>query len=173
MTNELYHVGMPGRSGRYPWGSGDRPYQRLEGKKQKKSSGLFKKKKKLSPEEKAKAEAEAKARKAANKENVLRSGSAREVLQYKGELTNNELQTVINRINLERQLSTLAASEHKSNMDKIDKAMQTLKSVNEWGKIGTDTYNLLANFYNATEEGKKNPWPTISKGGGGGKKKKR
>ena len=26
---ELYHVGMPRRSGRYPWGSGDRPYQRL------------------------------------------------------------------------------------------------------------------------------------------------
>lgn len=29
---ELYHYGMPERSGRYAWGSGDRPYQRLEGK---------------------------------------------------------------------------------------------------------------------------------------------
>lgn len=28
--NELYHYGMPERSGRYPWGSGDRPYQRLK-----------------------------------------------------------------------------------------------------------------------------------------------
>jgi hypothetical protein len=26
--NELYHYGMPRRSGRYPWGSGDDPYQR-------------------------------------------------------------------------------------------------------------------------------------------------
>lgn len=26
-SNELYHYGMPRRSGRYPWGSGDRPYQ--------------------------------------------------------------------------------------------------------------------------------------------------
>lgn len=25
--NELYHFGMPRRSGRYPYGSGDRPYQ--------------------------------------------------------------------------------------------------------------------------------------------------
>lgn len=25
--NELYHYGMPRRSGRYPWGSGDNPYQ--------------------------------------------------------------------------------------------------------------------------------------------------
>lgn len=29
---ELYHYGMPERSGRYAWGTGDRPYQRLEGK---------------------------------------------------------------------------------------------------------------------------------------------
>lgn len=28
-TNELYHYGMPRRSGRYKWGSGDRPYQSL------------------------------------------------------------------------------------------------------------------------------------------------
>lgn len=25
--DEIYHYGMPRRSGRYPWGSGDRPYQ--------------------------------------------------------------------------------------------------------------------------------------------------
>lgn len=29
---ELYHYGMPRRSGRYPWGSGNRPYQKLEKK---------------------------------------------------------------------------------------------------------------------------------------------
>ena len=28
--DEIYHYGIKGRSGRYPWGSGDRPYQRLE-----------------------------------------------------------------------------------------------------------------------------------------------
>lgn len=30
--DEIYHYGMPERSGRYAWGSGDRPYQRLEKK---------------------------------------------------------------------------------------------------------------------------------------------
>lgn len=30
--DEIAHYGMPERSGRYAWGSGDRPYQRLEGK---------------------------------------------------------------------------------------------------------------------------------------------
>ena len=24
--NDLYHYGVPKRSGRYPWGSGNRPY---------------------------------------------------------------------------------------------------------------------------------------------------
>ena len=27
---ELYHYGIPRRSGRYPWGSGDRPFQSEE-----------------------------------------------------------------------------------------------------------------------------------------------
>ena len=40
MSNELYHIGMPRRSGRYPWGSGDRPYQSLgQGSKKKKGGG--------------------------------------------------------------------------------------------------------------------------------------
>lgn len=29
-SNELYHYGIPRRSGRYPWGSGDKPYQSRE-----------------------------------------------------------------------------------------------------------------------------------------------
>lgn len=28
--NEIYHYGIKRRSGRYPWGSGDRPYQSEE-----------------------------------------------------------------------------------------------------------------------------------------------
>ena len=28
--NDILHFGVKGKSGRYPWGSGDRPYQRLE-----------------------------------------------------------------------------------------------------------------------------------------------
>ena len=29
--DELYHYGMPRRSGRYPWGSGENPYQHMNG----------------------------------------------------------------------------------------------------------------------------------------------
>lgn len=40
--DEIFHYGMPERSGRYPWGSGDRPYQRLEGKVSKMETRLRK-----------------------------------------------------------------------------------------------------------------------------------
>lgn len=40
--NEILHYGMPERSGRYAWGSGDRPYQRLEGKVSKMETKLRK-----------------------------------------------------------------------------------------------------------------------------------
>lgn len=33
MNNELYHIGIPRKSGRYPWGSGKRPYQSIGGEK--------------------------------------------------------------------------------------------------------------------------------------------
>ena len=29
-NDEMYHYGTPRHSGRYPWGSGDNPYQRNE-----------------------------------------------------------------------------------------------------------------------------------------------
>ena len=29
-NNELYHYGTPRHSGRYPWGSGENPYQRQQ-----------------------------------------------------------------------------------------------------------------------------------------------
>lgn len=40
--DEIYHYGMPERSGRYAWGSGDRPYQRLEGRVRKVENKLKK-----------------------------------------------------------------------------------------------------------------------------------
>lgn len=42
-SNELYHYGMPRRSGRYPWGSGQRPFQSSEGKADRMTGRLQKK----------------------------------------------------------------------------------------------------------------------------------
>lgn len=40
--NEIYHYGIPHRSGRYPCGSGERPHQSLEGKQSKMEGKLTK-----------------------------------------------------------------------------------------------------------------------------------
>lgn len=175
--------GGPG-SGRYPLGSGDRPYQKFEGSRRKSGgiSGYIKSIKakkaeaqaqKLRNEELRKAmEAEQRKRQHdADKERVLREGTAVEVMKYQGELTNQELQSAVTRLNLESQLRNMSAKEMKSAMDKVDSVMKTVKTGTEWAKIGTDTYNTFAKIYNATPEGQKNPL-TLVGGEGGGKKNK-
>lgn len=178
---ELYHTGVKRRSGRYPWGSGSRPYQSMERGSSKRSISSFirgqKTKKQQAAVEKMREEAKRKAAQAAeekrrhdeDKERVLREGSATEVLKYQGELSNQELQNALTRLNLEASLTKISQKEQKATMDAIDNVMQSVKTVTNWTKIGTDAYNTLADIYNATETGKNDPLTKI--GGDGGKKK--
>lgn len=101
----------------------------------------------------------------ADKSRVLREGSATEVMKYKGKLTNQELQTAVTRLNLERTLSDLSARERQSNMDRIDNAMKKVKKVTDWTKTGTDAYNTMVKIYNTTDAGRTSPLRPI--GGGG------
>lgn len=157
---ELYHFGIPRRSGRYKWGSGNRPFQSGGGpmskrqvKKVEKSTA--KAREKMTPEERA-----------AEKERILKTGSATEVFSLKGQLTNQEMQNAVTRLNLESQLKNLSQKEIESGMQKIDKVMQGVKMGTNWVKIGTETYNTLAELYNATPDGQKSPLTLIGKGGG-------
>lgn len=182
--NDIYYLihGGPG-SGRYPLGSGERPYQKFEGSRQKSGgiSGYIKSiktkkaeeqaRKQQAEENKKRLEEEQRRRQhEADKERVLRKGTATEVMRYQGELTNQELQNAFTRLNLESQLRNLSQKEMKSTMDKIDSIMKTVKTTTEWAKIGTDTYNTIAAIYNTTSEGQKKPLTLV--GEGGSKKKK-
>lgn len=183
--NNIYYFahGGPG-SGRYPLGSGDRPYQKFEKSRRRSGgiSGYIKNRKAKKAEEqqqkqrneelRKRTEAEQKKRQHdSDKERVLREGSAAEVLKYQGELTNQELQSAVSRLNLESQLRNLSQKEIKTAMDKVDKVMKSIKTGTEWAKIGTDTYNTFAQIYNATPEGREKPLTIIGQGGGGDKKK--
>lgn len=183
--NNIYYLihGGPG-SGRYPLGSGNRPYQKFEGSKGRSSgiSGYIKSirlKKAEQQQQKAKDEEkhrhmEEELRKRqhdADKERVLREGTATEVLKYQGELTNQELQNAFTRLNLETQLRNLSQKEITTAMDKFDKIMKTVKTGTEWAKIGTDTYNTIAQIYNATPEGQTKPLTLVGKGDGNKKNK--
>lgn len=170
----IYYLshGGPG-SGRYPLGSGERPYQKYEGSSGGSSriSGYIRSRRakkveeqKQKEEEKQKIEAEKKRFHDADKDRVLKSGTATEVLKYKGELSNQELQNAFTRLNLEANLRNLSQRETITNMDRIDKIMKNVKTGTEWAKIGTDTYNTFASIYNATSSGKNSPLTLVGKG---------
>lgn len=191
--NDLYYNyishGGPG-SGRYPLGSGDRPYQKFEksrggggisgyiqSRKAKKLESELEKRNKAAA--KKKEEEQEKLRKLnEERDKLLKSGKASDVLKYQGMWTNSELSQVVSRLGYEKSLRDYSQSEIQSNMAKVDKIMNNLKTVNNWASIGTDTYNLMASIYNATPQGRQKPLTPVQKpqqGGGGGqpgKKKK-
>lgn len=173
--NNVFYIshGGPG-SGRYPLGSGERPYQSLEGS----GGGLFRKRggflgrlrerKEMRERNEELRRAMETARKERefemDKDRVLREGSALEVMRYKGKISNNELQAAVTRLNLESQLEGYAAKETKTALEKFDTIMKTVKTGTEWAKIGTDTYNTFAAIYNATPDGQNKPLRLVGKG---------
>lgn len=86
---------------------------------------------------------------AAEKEKALRSGSAEDVLKFQGELSNEELQRALNRINLEKQLGQLSAKDKKSAADKVDKIINGIDKARNWTEKGINAYNTAAKIINA------------------------
>lgn len=182
MSN-IYYIshGGPG-SGRYPLGSGERPYQKFETSRRESGGikGYIKSRKAKKVEAQKQREAEErkqkelefeaeKRRMAANKEQVLRSGTASEVMKYQGQLTNKELNEAAERIRLEKQLSGYSSQEVKSALDKLKKVQAYTNVGSALAKDGIELWNSFASVYNATSSGKKDPLTLI--GSGGGKKK--
>lgn len=151
----ICHVGVLRRSGRYPWGSGKRPFQSGGGPSETKKS-----KKQLAAEKAKETRAKNKAREE-EKQRVLKEGTATEVLGLKSELTTKELSEALERIQIISQIEPYSRKEVQSFMNKMDGVMQGVKTATNWIKTGTDTYNTLAKLYNTTDEGKKKPLTII------------
>lgn len=171
--NDFYYLihGGPG-SGRYPLGSGERPYQMLEGSRKKRSSLLSyiqSKRREKADGVKQKTEEEYRA----EKERALKSGKASDILKFQGDVSNEELQRAITRLNLESQLKSMSAREMQTAMDKIDVAMKNIERGTKWVQTGTNAYNTFAALYNATPDGKKKPLTLVGKGGGGNQEDKK
>lgn len=172
---ELYHHQRLGAK----WGQRNGPPYPLSRQQLSLGGYIKKRKEKKTAEKSAKQKAEnlrkareaaaAKRKHEADKERVLQSGSATELLKYKGELTNKEYEQACKRIEWENKISDYSAKELKSKMNELDKIMNNVKTINNWTSIATDSYNLMASIYNATPEGKKNPWELVKKPQGGGK----
>lgn len=148
-SNELYHHGRLHQR----WGVKNGPPYPLSRSAVKQAYGSRKARKaaekqaKAEREEAAKKEAEEKerARKVADKERVLREGTATEVLQYKNELTNTELQNVINRINYTNQLSNLSKLELDKGWNKVNDVMKKIGNVKDWTNTAVDLWKAVDN----------------------------
>lgn len=161
--NELYHHGIKGQK----WGVRRfQPYSTTgarKGGKTGKEIGLAKRAgdsiKKFRQERAAKKAETAKAKAAkaaedkrkrdeqlmADKERILREGSAGEVLTLKGKITNQELRTAVERINLEQQLSSVAAKQ-------VSDGKKVLESIGGFVKTTADIANDVKRAKSAVDD---------------------
>lgn len=140
MTKELYHYGMPRRSGRYPWGSGQRPYQDDEGKYFKTKDTVM------------------------TKEEAVKRGSASDVAKYFNDLDKSELQEALTRLNMEARISDISKKEMVTMMDKIKSASDKLATAGAALGGTIAVYNNIVGIYNATPQGRRDPLPFIRRG---------
>lgn len=158
----LYHSGIKGQK----WGV--RLYQNPDGSltplgriryaKQQKTRRKNLEKARIAKAAKAKSEVDEKAAKEkfeADKAKAIKSGSATDVLKFKGKLTTQELQTAKTRIDLERQLSDLSAKERKTIVDKVSKVMNDVGTVRDAVEKGISAYNTFAKVYNSLNKDNK------------------
>lgn len=121
-------------------------------------------------EEEAKRKAEEFAR---EKEKILRSGDAKQIIEYKDNLTDNEIQSALNRIRNEKEIASYVQKSEKSGMEKIDKFMKNAETVYGWAQTGAKWYNITADLYNTfLSDGPSDNWKKLPMNSGGGKKKK-
>lgn len=188
----IAHYGMPRRSGRYPYGSGDRPYQDREGKSffrmRAENRAVKKRVKKMQKQRKEIEKLKKEAEDAIEREKVLRerkqqalmSDPASKILKdYKGKLTNEELQRVATRLNLEKTLAQYSAAETKSALQRVNDMIKIGKTAVDASKVSIDMWNSMVSFYNVTAAGQKSPLPYLNpiptgnqKQGGSDNKKK-
>lgn len=77
------------------------------------------------------------------KEKALKSGKASEILKYKGDLTNDQLQKAVGRLDWEKRLNEMSSKEVETSWDKIDKIMEKVGKVTGYVNKGVDAYNAI------------------------------
>lgn len=85
----------------------------------------------------------------ARKQKALKSGSATDVLKFKGDLSAEQMQTAINRIRWEQDMAGLSAKEVTAGKSRVDKMFSDLDTFNNRASSVFKTWNTVANVVNA------------------------
>jgi len=155
-NNTLSHHGIKGMK----WGVRRTPAQlghKTSSKKKRKTSPnaiervkkALARHKQASEAKKSKAKVEEEQNQQKSKEEILKRGSAAEVLSLKGKISNAELQAAVNRLNLERQLSDMNSRDLNAGKDKLSTTMDKVDKLNQNAKKGIDAYNTVAKVVNS------------------------
>lgn len=184
--NFLEHYGVPRRSGRYPYGSGENPYQRTGGKgssSEKKSDGTSKEKgsnassgkgpsgskekKGITVNNKTYSEDTVKkakqlAKEAAKREKALKN--PRLLYKNRDKFSDEEIQKALRRFDLEQRLRNVSK-------DKINSGKVYVDTFLGYADTGIRAYNTFARIYNTKKRSKTLPY--VPNAGQDNKKKKK
>lgn len=168
--NELEHIGKSVRdgakvgSGRYRWGSGENPYHhgasaphgfraKLREKRRAKEVAARTEKMraaKAEKAEKARREAAQQVEHEAKKREAISSGDPSKIAPYINEMSNDELQAVTKRLELELNLKDVMLRKDPSfGKSKTDKAIAALDKLNRDANTVIGSYNTVARVLNA------------------------
>lgn len=157
---DLRHYGMPKRSGRYPWGSGDDPYHHGAdgpgGKKSSKSDGpkesYFKrraaKKAAVAKAKQERIDREAKEERERQKQEALKTGDPKKLAPFIRDLSDAELRQASDRLRLENEFANRLSEASKYQKTAADKIQAKLNKLNSYTSTGIDTWNNYAKIAN-------------------------
>lgn len=83
------------------------------------------------------------------KQRAIRSGSATEVLKYKGDLTRQEMDSVIARLNWEQSMKSISDKELAVGKSTSEKFFERMGKATDYAQTTAKAYNMVANVLNA------------------------
>lgn len=147
-SDELYHYGIPRKSGRYPYGSGREPYQDNPKKRRlnkdesapkaisKRPESIWAKHRRLQAEKRDAELREAKRKAAVQAEEERKKAEAAKLPSQKAkEMSDEELVRAINRLRLEQTyMSMVNPSNQQSQQQQVQQQAQKIKTTVDKGK---------------------------------------